>query len=477
MRHYDRQSFNLSYEVAMRIKLFIGVMFLSAVCHSEEKLPFTLEPVQVSRVMETTALGYANGRKLISDPNGTMYFSAVSVAPNGAPGVCVMRTVRNSSTAQPTFETVWLENSNGAFVSASMHFASSLSAYGAGPFYVVWTGGNQTNFNDPKLAHQVRFARIETKSGMKVTEVGEPFTVTGFSDAYKPPFRESHLWQEYPSAFVSQDGELHVVWEARDKTRKTPNDALIPAIAYAVRTAAGKWSVNGDIENPPYLDVKSVGGAQYRPFIATDSQGTLHVLCYGEVYNNMQILYGQLVKGKFSGWTPIAASQTDQRHATMAIDDKGRVHVVWRELSRSNPQSYIAYSMRDSSGTWTPILHVDDTYRSGSTPNITVDETTAYVVWTAWTEGFENSDSQRNNGLPNDGDTVEGDLEFATKRFDQDHFSTPVPLTGGVGSYPRIARMGKTTPSKLAVIWTLGKECLPNSCVQIYFSEMATSKN
>lgn len=452
--------------------LFLGAMCLSSVCPSQEKATFHLQPLFVSQVAESTALGYGNGRKLISDPDGTMYFSAVSKAPNDLPGVCVIRTVRKDPGAQTTFEKVWIENSNGLLVSANMHFASSLGAYGAGPFYVVWTGGDQRESNDPKLAHQLRFAKIATGSTMKVAEGGQPFTVTGFDEAYRRPFLQSQYWQEFPSAFVSKDGKLHVVWEARDRRRRTPGDIPLPAIAYAVRDAAGNWSVKGDIETPPYLDVKTISGGQYRPFLVTDSGDTMHVLCYGEVHNRLQILYGRLVNGVFSGWTPPAPSLNDQRHVSAVIDNQGRVHAVWREGGRADQQSFIAYSRRDVDGTWTPAIHVNDSSRNGSTPNVTVDDNAAYVIWTGWLEGFENSDNQKNNGFPNDNDTVEGRLEFAYKRFDEDDFSTPVFLSGGTGSYPRIARMGKTNPSKLALIWTLGRECLPQSCIQIYFSEL-----
>lgn len=451
--------------------LFLSALLFSTVCRSEEKDAFRLEPLAVSQVTESTALGYGNGRKLISDPDGRIYFSAVSKAPNGLPGVCVIRTVQKDSAAPPTFESIWIENSNGLFVSADMHFASSLGGFGAGPFYVVWAGGDRTNLNDPKLANQVRFAKVDTSSTMKVVETGQPFTVKGFEEAYQQPYRSSQYWQEFPSAFVSKEGRLHVVWEARDPSRRTVEGKLVPGIAYAVRDTAGHWSVQGDIDAPPYLDVKSVSGGQFRPFMLSDSSDTMHVLCYGDVHNRLQILYGRLINGVFSGWEPIAPSRFGQRHVSAAIDHQGRIHAVWREAGPPGQASSIAYSMREVSGTWTPAMRVNDSSSFGSTPNITVDDNAAYVIWTGWTEGFENSDHQKNNGFPNDNDTVEGRLEFAYRRFSDDHFSTPILLTGGTVSYPRLARVGKKNPSKLAAIWTSGRECLPKSCIAIYFSE------
>src|SRR4051812_40719877 len=100
--------------------LLAGVMFLTTSGSTEEKAKFQIQPIPVAQVVETTALGYGNGRKLISDPNGTMYFSAVSKAPNGLPGVCVIRTVQKNPETLPTFEKVWIENSNGLVVSANM---------------------------------------------------------------------------------------------------------------------------------------------------------------------------------------------------------------------------------------------------------------------------------------------------------------------------------------------------------------------
>lgn len=454
--------------------LFLAVLSLPSVCFSEQKAAFQLEPLFVSKVTESTALGYGNGRKLISDPDGNMYFSAVSKAPNGLPGVCVIRTVSKSTGPQPVFETAWIENSNGLLVSANMHFASSLGAYGAGPFYVVWAGGDQASPTDPKLAHQLRFAQVATDAAMQVTEAGQPFTVTGFDQTYRKPYKLTQYWQEFPSAFVSKDGKLHVVWEARDKKRLTPDNVPIPGIAYAVRDAAGQWSVKGEIDTPPYLDVQSVIGAQFRPYMLSDNADTLHVLCYGVVHNRLQILHGSLVNGQFSGWTQVARSDYDQRHVSAAMDSQGRIHAAWREGNRGNQQAFIAYSMRSADGKWTPVIYVNESSRNGSTPNITVDDKAAYIVWTGWLEGFENSDSQKNNSFPNDNDTVEGRLEFAHKKFDANDFSKPVFLSGGTGSYPRIARVKKTEPSKLAVIWTSGIECLPHSCVQIFFGELAT---
>ncbi len=454
-----------------RAWLFIGAFALSAVCSSAENPSFKITPVFVSQVAETTALGYGNGRKLVSDANGTMYFSAVSKAPNGLPGVCVIRTI---GTGGPSFETLWIENSNGLFVSANAHFATSLTLHESGIAYVVWSGGDQTAKNDPKLARQLRFAKITAGANMKVFEAGQPFTVTGFQDVYRPPFLQNQNWQEFPSAFVSKDGKLHVVWEARDAKRTDQNNVPIPGIAYAVRDANGAWSINGDIVAPPYLDVDSVNGAQFRPFMVTDGGDTMHVVCYGEVYGRIQILYGQLRNGKFSGWKPVAFSTNDQRHASVGLDKQGRIHAVWREGGLAGQESFIVYSMRNTDGKWSPVIRADNPNRNGSTPNITVDDQAAYVVWTAWDEGFENSDSQKNNGFPNDNDTVEGELAFAYKKFNEDHFSAPVALAGGIGSYPRIARVAKSNPTKLALIWTLGKECLPQSCVQIFFSETTT---
>ncbi len=454
--------------------LFLTTLLLSPIGWSEENLPFRADPVMVTPVTESTALGYGNGRKLVSDLNGTMYFSAVSKAPNGAPGVCVIRTGPKDSEGKSTFEQAWIENSNGAYVSTNMHFASSLAFNGSGPVYVVWSGGDQTKYNDPKKAHQIRFSKIDTGTPMKAGKINEPFTVTGFGDVYQKNVEQAKQWQEFPSAFVSQDGKLHVVWEARDASRTTTRDELVPGIAYAVRDTNGHWSVEGNVETPPYLDIKSLTGAQYRPYMLADDKGNLHVVCYGELYNRIQALYGRLTNGVFSGWTPIAPSPNDQRHVTASIDTQGRIHAVWRETQRLPQQSFIAYSMRDTNGTWSPTVRIES-YRHSSTPNVTVDDNAVYVVWTSWAEGFENSDSQKNNGSPNDNDTVEGRLEFATKRFDEDHFSNPAFLTGGIGSYPRIARIRKSNPSKLAVIWALGTECLPHACVQIYFSEIATA--
>ena len=434
-----------------------------------------LDPVYLGKVAETTALGFVNGPKIVASSSGTIVFS-LSTLHNGVAPQLVVYRARQWGAGGVAAERLVITDTAATVVSGSPHIAQSKCALqNKGPAHLMWSGGNRAETSDPAVAHQIRYARIALRGPLKVLEQSQPFSVTGFSRVYQPPFGVNTPWQENPAAAVTAEGTLHVVWEARDRHRIDSNLQPIPAIAYATRRAKTGWSVPATFDAPIYLQTTGLSAMQRRPILLTAGGYPIHVLCYGDVHGTFQILYGQITVDGFSGWSEVAPSANDQRQVTATLDDAGRVHAMWREAP-GDDASFLSYSVRAVDGKWSAPLPLgdDDVYESA--PSLTVVNGRVIVAWTGWDLGFVNSDSQQNNNSPNDEDTVEGNLYVSEMPVAGTTFSQPALLTGGTCSYPTLTRLGSERFGSPLLIWTAGQECLPNNCVQLYLSTLRTAR-
>ena len=197
---------------------------------------------------------------------------------------------------------------------------------------------------------------------------------------------------QFPCAVVDKLGRLHLFWLAPDSA---PFGQLYHAWA-PVQDAASAQSWTA-----PILLAQGI----YRPAVALDSQGVLH-LVYDAVLDNKGICY---IASSDAGdtWSeatciPTAYPVRDEEHEVrprLAIDSQDQLHVVW-VLDDYSPESKLGYASRavfyahstDRGQSWSEVLTVDEI--DGRSPtydpsthqpdwgNVAVDkEDGVHIVW------------------------------------------------------------------------------------------------
>jgi hypothetical protein len=401
-------------------------------------------------VAETKALGYANTTRCLVDASGTVWI-AVRSKQTREYSICLVRAAAPWR-AGMSVATTWIEDRDSLLFSGAPQRVPAIAAAPDGSIHMVWYGGI-TGAAD----HQIHYARFSTAGTTRIDEERIPFRVPGFDAVAVNAPVPIELWQEHAAVAVGPDGTTHVVWEARDPFRRTPDGMPRPGIAYASRGPDGTWSVSGVLDRVPYLQVDGRISAQSRPSILVDSAGNVHVLCYGSVGGVQQILYGTVIGRGFSGWKAIAPSAGDQRHAGAAIDAAGRLHVAWREgvsPGAGVATSAIFYSERDADGRWTPPTRLSSTDENASTPAVGVTDANVSVAWVAWTPGAANADSQVDNGFPADNSTVEGRIEVTSSALGVQRFAPATSIDAGPASYPCWAVGPANGAARPALVWT-----------------------
>ena len=412
----------------------------------------------VASVSDTKALGYTNNQRLLVDTAETEYFAART---RDCGTRC--RNQFNIAVFQSTpdgYDRIWLVDEQ---VSHSPQRPGSIALVGP-EVHAVWYGGQNT-YPQP-TAHQIQFARVQRGTPMAILESGTPFYVAGYESVYPSP-SDNDLWQEHPVAVADAEGNLHVVWEARDRyCLNASTSKPIPAVAYARRTAAtGSWSVSGTLDRPPYL-LPGVCQSASRPIPLLDAGGTLHVVAYGAMAGSKgtRVLYGRLASGAFSGWTPVApsAGRVNQKNVSAVIDAAGRLHVAWREgpepgLTQCPCEVVIKYSSRSlDSGAWSAPVRISDPAHYASTPSIAVHGSTVQVAYVGWVPGTVNRAGLVDNEYPSDTGTVEGSLYVADNALGS-WMEHNVEAADSVSAYPT------WQPDSNQLLWTSAAGTCPDS--------------
>jgi len=412
--------------------------------------PCVLRTTSLMQVTDMKALGYANNSRVVVDASGNAWV-VVRSKHDREHGNCLVRAAAPWHSGMKA-ELTWLEDRDSIQLSTFPQRVAAIAAGPDGQIHMAWYGGA-----DSSPDHQVHYARFSTKGAARMEELRSPFTVPGFANVAVGAAKPIELWQEHTSLAVDRDGKAYLAWEARDPSRRTGDGTPKPGIALATRSPDGKWSVNGALGRPPYLQVDERYPGQSRPSIVASDSGVVHVLCYGSVDGAQQALYGWLAPGRgFSGWKQVAPTSGDQRCVAAAIDAKGRVHAVWREGTAAGGGSRmgIYYSVRDADGRWHKPTRLSTGDENASTPAVGVTDSSVCVAWVAWTPGAANSEGQVDNGFPSDNSSVEGRLEVTSSPLGRETFEPPTVIDAGPAAYPCWAVGPSRGAARPALAWT-----------------------
>ncbi len=228
-------------------------------------------------------------------------------------------------------------------------------------------------------------------------------TTTGWSNATCIS-DDYTLWNDGASRFpiiaIDNNEYLHVVWH--DLTNgEWGSDA---EIMYANRTASG-WSNATCISDLYGWN----DGSSYRPKVATDNNGNVHVVWYDytdtEWGTDTEIMYASYTATGWSNATVISDDSTGWNDMSsdfpdIAIDNQGILHVTWNEATDGEWGSdeeimYVKYT-----GTkWTNVTCISDFY--GWNDGDSYDSKIAiepngkiHVVWEDGTDGEWGNDQE-----------------------------------------------------------------------------------
>ena len=217
-----------------------------------------------------------------------------------------------------------------------------------------------------------------------------PLHIDGFEQAADP----TH-WQEHPDIIVDRFNptRVYVVWEGTDpknleigNCRSTNCDTPM----FTVSTDMGNtWaSVPGGLNGTYYKLAQPNAESHSRPGIVQDSNGVLHVTWYR---NDPGLGGRSLIRYVTSAddgatWSsetaPLLTSYgSDQRFPSMAADSRGRVYLVWKEMSALASQNQTLFSFLYG-GTWSSptVVHADR--ENQLNPAVQVDnQGSVFVGW------------------------------------------------------------------------------------------------
>jgi hypothetical protein len=131
----------------------------------------------------------------------------------------------------------------------------------------------------------------------------------------------------------------------------------------------------------PIISLSPLRGGSWRPAIATDSLGQVHVVYGHDVYGNAEILY---TKWNGSYWTkPINISKTTgiSSHPSIIVDKLNRVHVVWMDDTLSSKVFDIYYTRFDGYN-WSIPVNLTNNPGDSQNPALAVGmDNSIHLVW------------------------------------------------------------------------------------------------
>ena len=227
------------------------------------------------------------------------------------------------------------------------------------------------------------------------------------------------------------------------------------------------WS---GIQTLPELDER---GFSRPTLVAASDQKTLYLFAYATLNNKGRIVWiksPDLGATWSSSWQYLTNDTQDQRHVSVAIDTKNRLHVVWRQKPNGSSYARIRYALMDtqaSTPTWNlQWLPAAKSNNHQFFPTVTIDGSDR--VWIAWSEASSDPTGKA-YGFPNE-ELFVGNIYYTT-RSSSGNWSKTRLTNSGNAIYPvlRYQRYGRR--ALVDLIWLEGsgaKDCPSGGCTIWY---------
>lgn len=359
------------------------------------------EPVLIGKTGDLSAMGFPGQRKVIfdSDKNILVAYRAKYMDSHQ---IFVAKI-----TAESGYKTVLGKEKPIAFIKKINQRVPSIAIDSSGKIHVVWYGADtKAKINN----RQVKYSYSEDggASWSKAKNI-----------AYVKGYKGEDYWQEHPSIYTGLNNEMYIVWEGKDYKNKKQQIKLTKS--FDGGKTWGKWT-----------NIKTTGRTQSRPSLTQDKSGKLHLVMYsdfGKTGQQIQYSFSSNKGDSWSAWQNVSNSKFDSRHASLAIDENGALHTVWREGSAGG-KSRIFYSKMTQGSLWETPKQVFALNSSNYQffPNIYVWDNKVCVSW---------METESGSGFPRE-KPVSGKI-YLTYLSDGKNFITPVIMANSNNSvYPNM---------------------------------------
>ncbi len=436
-------------------------LYLPLVIHSEEE-PFVdeieivvTEPEAViasaliaTHVVSTTedykAMGYPDARKIVRDSKGNLYL-AYRKKQSSRYRIFVAKSTNNGTSWVVLNHNQPIEN-----IGAYNQRVPALAIDSQDRLHVVWYGNDINNSQENE--REIKYVR---------SSAGGSSWPSARALADVPGYADQPLWQEHPTIYVN-GSNVYVVWEGYDAIyTKRAQIKFMRSTDFGVT-----WT---DWINIQPSDLESSS----RPTLVVSYVGTirqLYVLAYRGSGGYSQIYWSRSTDNgnNWETWQKVASSSDDQRHISVAVDSQNRLHLAWRQ--RSKTQSILRYRVYDPA-----LKKFSDpaTIASASGkclffPSITVSSSDK--IWVTWTQSTDCTT------LPAD-DPKSGQIFYVSKTA-KGKWSSPIMLTtSGNHLYATLRRVNNPSAKhgNVDIVWldissstqdaTGAVICPPNACI------------
>jgi BNR repeat-containing family member len=177
-----------------------------------------------------------------------------------------------------------------------------------------------------------------------------------------------------PQMAADSQGRLHVVWHGY-----MPGNT---DVYYRKSTDGGaSWSST--------IKLTSIAGSSIVPAIAVDFSGNLHVVWVDDTSGNREIYYKKSTDGGaiWTGRKRLTWNSGESYKPVIAADSSGGIHVLWHDSTPGNDEIYYKKSP-DGGTTWTSSQRLTWTSGDSLFPDIGVGSpSNIYAVWHDYTPG------------------------------------------------------------------------------------------
>jgi len=376
---------------------------------------------QIDTTEDYRALGYPDQRKIARDSQGNLYVAyrkKFKATNDTTYHIFVAKSTNNGAAWQVLNDNRPIEQTGDY-----MQRVPTIAIDGQNVIHIAWYGQDAQNTGENQ--RQVKYVR-STDGGASWSQWVNVGEVQGYDG--------QRLWQEHPTLAVS-GANVYIAWQGLDPDNPKSSQ---------VRLA---HSTNGGQSWDPWRSVNSTTrGNRSRPTIVATADGKrLMILAYGGVGPPQQIVWTASSDGgkEWTAWQPVAPSEGDQRHASLALDSRGRAHALWRQATNTG-NAEVVYSAFDSH-TWSAPIAVQPSKGNQFFPSIAIsgDDT----VWAAWTASDETAK------LPED-DPQSGTVVVANKLPDGSwHVLQPPSDQQGVNLYPSLRWGEYNNGGNVDLVW------------------------
>ena len=295
----------------------------------------------VASLEDAKAMGYPDGRKIVRDAGGNLF-----VAYRKKLGSAYQIYVSKSADGGATWTVANNNQPISTVAGACNQRVPSMAIDSNNTLHVVWYGLDANCASSASNERQIKYSR-SIDGGATWTAWRDIAFVAGYTDTYDDGGGQTvaqEYWQEHPVIYIDADDKIFVVWEGRDANH------------YRVGQAKFIVSANRGDSWTAWRNVSETAQNQARPTIAVDSRGKIFVFAYSKLATANAINIGYATStdsgNSFSAWSPVSASDFDQRHASAAIDSGNRIHLVWRQEDVSTAGKTVVKYAKFTSPNW-----------------------------------------------------------------------------------------------------------------------------